>query len=46
MRTGRFHFDSIVSDGALWSRSPFLLADLRAPYPHTVVAGLPAGRIC
>jgi hypothetical protein len=46
IRTGRFHFDSIVREGALWISSPFLLADLMAPYPQTVVFGISAGRIC
>jgi hypothetical protein len=46
MRTGLFHLDSIVSDGALWISSPLRLADLTAPYPQTVVSGIPAGRIC
>jgi hypothetical protein len=35
-----------VSDGALWTSKPLGLADFTAPYPHTVVAGSGAGRIC
>ena len=45
-RTGLPHIASIVSDGALWISSPRLLCAAFAPYPHTVVAGSPAGRIC
>src|SRR5918994_2172274 len=46
MRTGRFHLDSIVSEGALCNSRPLLLARLTAPYPHTVVAGSPpSGRM-
>ena len=44
--TGRFHAASIVSDGALWTRRPRLLAEATAPYPQTVVIGSPTGRIC
>jgi hypothetical protein len=36
----------MVSDGALCTSRPRLLADVTAPYPQTVVAGSPAGRIC
>ena len=45
-RTGLFHIASIVSEGALWMSSPRLLSAATAPYPQTVVAGRPAGRIC
>ena len=30
-RTGRFHLASIVSEGALWTRSPFFFAEVTAP---------------
>src|SRR6266567_1337370 len=36
MRTGRFQVDSMVSEGAWWSSSPLLLADLTATY-HPIV---------
>ena len=45
-RTGLPACASIVRDGALCSSRPRSLALLTAPYPQTLVGGIPAGRIC
>ena len=40
------HRASMVNDGAWWATRPRFEAAVTAPYPHTVVSGIPFGRTC